>query len=154
MLVLYSCQSKLDTRNESSGENKLQDTSISINYSNLKISRIHGKPWQEYERFGSGDTALTLYAYRILNSKDHSGIDDCQSRANLILLKEKVLSIAPKLFGNKFDLLRFENKIDSLNSRAIEMAWEEIKQDRKLYGDYPASNWGPCDVLYSLKDSL
>lgn len=146
----FGCHTNPGNSTEIIGENPIEEIKAGSQIeliSETASFRLNGKSWSEIETSGNSDTALTLYSYRILFTKEKDLEYDCLIRMNLIESANVVKALLPKIFEGHIHPQSVDHLIDSLNQSAIEYAETQVKGDIEEFGQSD----GPCFELYSLK---
>ena len=111
---------------------------------NFSDTLIYGKRWSEIESSGDPDTALALFAYRIIFTNNIEESDDCLILMNVIESQTTTKNLMKSIFRHKSKIYNFDKSIDSLNKASALHAREIVEQEIQQYGE----SEGPCFELY------
>lgn len=93
-----------------------------------------GVPWRTYEITGHPDTALMLYAYRIIVTDTIPDFLDYDTHINLYNSSVKVKELMHSLFENEVGIDDIISHVDSINTNFYEFALTEVEKMKEKYG--------------------
>jgi len=145
---LIACSTKQNKQNRpQTYENELAqvvvDSKDSITYykiisiiqnSKEPFSYLQDKNWQQYESMGDSDTALALFAYRIINQMDTT-FDGEEEHIRLYDESEKVKKIMLGLFKADSSIDKILPQLDTLNKKFRKFAEITVQKDIKQLGE-------------------
>ena len=110
-------------------------------------SYFQDKNWQQYESMGNSDTALALYAYRIIKQMDTT-FEGEEEHIRLYNEIKKVKKNMLGLFRTDSSIDKILTQLDTLNIKFRKFAEIEVQKDLKQFGQ---SDGRLGEFIYNLK---